>query len=469
MRARYLSPFLCLVLAACGFSAPEPKRTPPPPPPPVPLSTLTATFTAKASDIAALLNAKMKSQIAHVQNSKVGCAIAKCRLDMVAKRNGEITASVAGQSIAVSLPFKLSADLALKSRLFKTTAHSDAAGTLNTETSFRLGPDWHLQPSTQGTVNLSKGVLKIGPLSMTVTDLWNANQDQLSAPLFRAIDREIGSAIKVKPQAQRLWHKAFEPIRVSKRTPAWLVLAPQHLRIGTMQAQGDAVVLTLGLDVRAHVVVGNKPETPVKTPPLPAPLPLANVPANTFRFSVPVLLPYSEAERLAFQRLRDHPVSLSGERIKFSALHILPSGQDVIVATRFCVSQPFDPFGWFDSCGTGYLRGKPEFDPGTQTIRIADLHYDIATADALVAAMHFLAGNALAPMLQDKLVFRVGPDLQKLEGEIKDALAKPQTRGVSITGQVQSFGTPALTWTKDGFLASFSATGTVQADLNLKD
>jgi len=70
--------------------------------------------------------------------------------------------------------------------------------------------------------------------------------------------------------------------------------------------------------------------------------------------------------------------------------------------------------------------------------------------------------------LQSRLVFKVGPDLGKFEDEIRPALAKPPKRGVSIVGQVRSFGTPTLTWTKDGFLAVFSATGTIKADLNIR-
>ena len=455
--------FLLFGLAACGFNAPEPKRTPPPPAPPVPLSTLTATFIVKASDIAAALDAKTKDQIAHLKNALMDCAIAKCHLDLVATRNGPVAANAENGRVAISLPFNLSADI-----LFKTGAHSDATGTINAVASLRLGPDWRLQPNTQGSVSLSNGVLKLGPLSMTVTQLWNSNQDRLSAPLFRAFDRYIASDIKVKPQAQRLWHKAFEPFRVAKKPEAWLMLAPERLRVGTPQTIDNAVVLSLGVDVRAHVIVGGKPPAPQKDPPLPAPAPLSAAPANSFRFSVPMLVPYAEAEKLALQRLHDRPLHVKGVLVKFSELHILPSGQDVIVKARFCVAQGWDPFSWFDSCGTGYLRGVPQFDAKAGIIRIAHVHYDVATADMLLAAMRLLAGDELGHELEQKLVFKVSGDLAKLEDQIRAALAKSPSRGVSIVGNVISFSAPTLTWTKEGFLAFLSATGTVKADLNVK-
>jgi hypothetical protein len=46
-------------------------------------------------------------------------------------------------------------------------------------------------------------------------------------------------------------------------------------------------------------------------------------------------------------------------------------------------------------------------------------------------------------------------------------LAKPQGRELSVSAKVESFGTPAFSWTADGFLALFSAKGQVSASLDL--
>jgi len=159
---------------------------------------------------------------------------------------------------------------------------------------------------------------------------------------------------------------------------------------------------------------------------------------------------------------------MSGGNVRFEQLEILPSGQDVVVGARFCVSQGWDPFGWLDSCGEVYLRGVPQFDAHTNTIRITNVHYDIASEGLILRAMRFLAGDELGKLLETKLVFSVAHDIDRLDAELKTALAKPQGRGVVVTGDVQSFGQPSLTWTKDGFLATFPASGTIRADLNLK-
>ncbi len=459
--------FLALALAACGFEAPAPKRTPPPPAPPPPVSTLAASLTVPVDALIQELNEKTKGEIARIADQPVDCAIAKCHLDLVATRTGPIVGAAVGNKLALSLPLSATADVKLKS-FFKATAHGDATGEIKTETSFALGPDWRLDTKTQGTVELSQAQLKLGPMKMSLADLWNHNEQHITQPLFKTLDKRIASGVKIKPQAQRLWERAQRPIRIGKKPPAWLVLSPERLLISQPAAKGNAFVVSLGVVVRARVELGDQPpEEPLNTV-LPPPGPLA-APSNRFSFVVPVMLPYDEAAALAMQKLTKNPLHIGSSKVRFESLSILPSGQDVVIATHFCVAQSWDPFGWFDSCGDGYLRGVPHFDAASGTIRIENVHYDIATQSVVLGILRALESDELDKLIAGKLVFSVAKDLAKLDAEVTTALAKPEGRGVTIKGQVDSFGAPTLTWTRDGFLATFPAQGTIAADLNLKD
>ncbi|HTW34951.1 MAG TPA: DUF4403 family protein [Rhizomicrobium sp.] len=458
---------LVFAVGACGFDAPPPKRTPPPAPPPLPVSELTATLVVPIQTIIGALNDTTKEQIADIKDEPVNCTIAQCTLDLVATRTGPITGSASANRIAINVPVAATAQLQLKTSFFKTQAHSLATGAVHADTAVVLGSDWRLATDAHGTVDLSQAELKLGPIKMSFADLWNHNQQSLSAPIFKALDRHVASGIKIRPQAERLWLRAQRPIQVGKSPTAWLVLEPERIRIAQPQTRANAVVVAMGVDVRAHVVVSDTPPATQWDRALPAPAPLAS-PSDRFAFVVPVLLPYDQAANLAMQRLSKTPIKMSGGNVRFEKLEILPSGQDVVVAARFCVSQGWDPFGWLDSCGEAYLRGKPQFDAQTNTIRIANVHYDIATEGMIMSVMRFLAGDQLGKLLETKLVFNVGHDIDKLDTEVKTALAKPQGRGVVVSGAVQTFGKPSLTWTQEGFLATFPASGTIRADLNLK-
>lgn len=468
MRASYRPLILTLAfaVAACGFQAPPPKRTPPPSTPPVPVSLVGAMLVVPASTVVDALNARTAREIARLKDQPVDCVVATCRLDLVATRTGPITGRADGGKLALDVPLTATAQLEMKTPLFKTKASSFVTGEAHADTAVALGPDWRLHTQTQGTVALREARLKLGPIKLSFADLWNRNQQHLSAPFFKVLDRQVASSLKIRPEAERLWLKVQRPIRVGKSPAAWLVLEPEHILVSPLATQGDSVAVSLGVDVRAHVVVGAEPPELTFDRALPPPQPLSG-PSDRFALVVPVLLPYDQAAGIALQRLDKAPLKIDGARVQFEKLEFLPSGQDVVVAAHFCVSQGWDPFGWFDSCGEGYLRGKPQFDARTNTIRVVNVHYDIATEGVILSVMRALAGDALGKALETKLVFNVASDINKLDAELTTALAKPQRRGVSITGAVDSFGTPSLTWTKDGFLATFPASGTIRADLNL--
>jgi hypothetical protein len=456
-----------LGLSACGFNAPAPKRTPPPPTPPIPISTISATIVVPARTIADTLNANTRLQIARLKDQPVNCGIGTCKLNLVALRAGDIAVRAEEGQLAITMPFVLQAQMALNTHFFlKTKARASATGTVDARTIVVLTKNWEIEPHTFGTVKLSEGKLKLGPMKMSLADVWNHNSDHLSRTLFDTLDKHIATDIRVKHQAEQLWGRGFRPVRVGKAPQAWLMLDPQTISISTPQTMNGAISISLALNVQARVTVGNIPPAPAKIPPLPQPS-AYHAASNQFSFVVPALLPYGEAAKLAQQRLEAKPLHVKGMTVRFKTIAFLPSGQDVIVQTHFCVAQSWDFTGWFDSCGTGYLRGRPVFDAKSGMVRIADVHYDIATAGVLLATMRLLAGDALGKALEPKLVFSVTKDIGKLQSEIRAALAKPQGRGLVLSGIVDSFGTPVLTWTKDGFLASFSAQGRVKTSVDL--
>src|SRR4051812_17774400 len=109
-----------LALAACGFQAPMPKRTPPPPTPQPPISTVSATLRIPGSELISLLNDRTRSQLARVNDAQANCLLGKCQIDLVAVRTGDITGEAVGSGMHLSLPFALRARLDLNSSLFKT-------------------------------------------------------------------------------------------------------------------------------------------------------------------------------------------------------------------------------------------------------------------------------------------------------------------------------------------------------------
>ncbi len=454
------------LLAGCNTDAPEPQRTPPPPMPAVPLSTLNVTLKVPAADIARLLNAKTANPIADIKDQKVKCGIGDCRWTLLATRKGPIAVTARNNALQVAVPFSMQSQISLPGMLSMVGARANLDGTVQTSTAIGVGSGWRLTPATAGRVQMQNSRVKLGPMEVDLADLWNLNADLLSRPLFRMMDGQIAAGVPIKPQLEKIWSRAFAPIQIGKSPASWVLLQPERIRIGSPTTDNDALVLSLGVDVRAMIATQETPpETAVR--PLPDPVPVRGQ-ANHFSIAMPVLLSYDTSAKLALQALRQKPLRVGSHTIRIEFLSILPSGEDVVVFTKFCIDQNWDPADVLSGCGSGYLRGIPKYDAKSQSIVIGNLHYDVLTENFMLHVMHSLAGPALAHELEKGFSFSVARDLDKMKNQIVETLAKPQGRDITISGKVETFGMPQMTWTKDGFVALFSAEGSVTAESHLR-
>jgi Domain of unknown function (DUF4403) len=454
---RFLAFFLPLLLLGCGVEAPRPALTPPRDTPQPPLSTLSVTLVVPKARIADLINAKSQDQIADLKDQDVKCPFGRCRLDLLAVRTGPAEVSAENGLLAVRLPFQLKVGVASSGFLSSFgKAQGDAQGLAIAATPLSLGPDWTLHSQLNGRIELSNAHLRMGPLVTNVAEVWDQGGESLTKPIWRMLDTQI-SRIDVKPQIEALWARAFAPIAIGRNPVSWLVLRPESLALMQPAIGHGALTLSLALAAHGEVLVQNgAPSNPPTPLPKPSALPQAS---NRFRVAIPFLLPYAEAERLALSSLTRNPPRVVGMRLAFSSLRILPSAQDVVVETRFCARPVWDITGWFGPCADVYLRGVPAFDPATRTMRISGLHYDIASANAGLRILRAVTSVKLTEMIGQTLVFDVSRQIAREETQIGDQLAMPHGKTLSIAAHVQSFGAPSFSWTKDGFLALFTAVG----------
>lgn len=458
-----------LLLAGCGgvseTSAPPPQLTPPPPSPPPPVSTVAATLSMPLSDLARLVNERTPQRFADLKNQKLHCGIGDCLTTLSAARTGPITVTNRGSALALGVPFALDADLALPGPFAVVHTGVNAAGQVNAVTALALGPDWQVSPNTGGSVQFANGRVKLGPLATDFTTIWNLNPELLSKPLLGALDREVGAAVVVRAPVAKLWAGVFAPIRLNTKPVTWLVLQPERIRVGLPAVAGNALTMGLGVDVRARLVTSD--DMPNVTPTaLPPPAPV-NGPSNHFSVSVPVVLPYDQAAKLALAALQKNPPRAGSHLINITKLEFIPSGQDVVIAASFCIAEKWDPTEATTGCGSGYLRGVPQYDPASATIRVVNIHYDVLTENWMLSVMRGLAGDDLGKAMDKALQFKVGDQIAKVQAQVAATLAHPQGNVVTVSGQVRNYGPVTLSWSRDGFVATMSAEGSVKAELHM--
>ena len=458
-----------LLLAGCGgvseTGAPPPQLTALPPSPPPPVSTVAATLTVPLSDLSRIVNEKTPQRFADLKNQKLKCGIGDCITTLSASRTGPISVANRGGALAIGVPFALDADLGLPGPLSMLHTGINAAGQVNAVTALSLSPDWQIRPATGGSVQFANGRVKLGPLNTDFTTIWNLNPELLSRPLLTALDKQVGAAVVMKEPVAKLWAGFFAPIKLATKPASWLVLQPERIRVGLPAVSGNAVTMGLGVDVRARLVASD--DMPAVTPTmLPPPAPVAG-PANHFAVSVPVVLPYAQAAAMALDVMKKNPPRAGTHTINVTKLEIIPSGQDVVIAASFCIAEKYDPTEALTGCGSGYLRGVPQYDAKAQIIRVANVHYDVLTQNFMLSVMRGLSGDDLGKAMEKALQFKVGDQIAKVQAQVAASLAHPQGSVVTVSGQVQSFSPPTLSWSKDGFVTTFAAEGSVHAELHL--
>ena len=460
----FLTLLFPLLLLGCGVEAPRPALGTLPPTPRPPLSTVSVMLRIPEEEIAAYLNARTQEQIADLKDQEIKCPFGRCRLDLTAFRTGPATVSAGNGQLGITLPFRLKAALASSGFMSLGKAQGDAQGMAIAGTPLSLGEDWKLHSKLNGRIQLSNAHLRLGPLVTNVSSLWDEGGQNLSTPIWHMLDGEI-ARIALKPDVETLWSRAFEPFMVGKTPAAWLVLRPQSLAVMQPRISNGALTLSLMLIARGEVIVQDQiPSNPPA--PLPKPIALAE-PSNLFSVAMPFVLPYAQAEQLALASLTRHPPRVRGMTLSFSSLHILPSDRDMVVETRFCARPDWDFTGWFASCAHLYLRGQPSFDPATETIRVANLRYDVASANAMLKILNLFASSEFTKAVGQTLVFDISRQVGREENTLRGELAQPRGKTLSISARVQSFGAPSFSWTKDGFLALVTATGSVEAAFKL--
>lgn len=458
-----------LVLAGCGgvsqTSAPPPVLTPLPVPPPPPVSSVSATLSIPLSELQRIINEKAPQHFAELKNQKLRCGIGDCITTLDASRTGPITVSGRNGALVLGVPFSLQAAIALPGPLSVLRAGVNTAGELKATTGMALTPDWMIKPNTSGAVNFQNGRLKLGPFDTDFATLWNANAELLSRPLLSEIDAEMAPGLAPQKSVAQLWAGIFTPIKLGSTPTSWLVLQPEHIRVGLPSVANNALTMGLGVDVRARLVVNNE-RPDVHPTPLPPPAPVTGE-ANHFRVAVPAVLPYDQAAKLALNILQKNPPRIGSHILQIQSLKITPSGQDVVIEAGFCIAEKWDPSDTFSGCGSGYLRGVPQFDAASQTIRIAHVRYDVLTQNWMLSAMRGLAGDDLGKAMEQALQFNVAGQIKAAQNSVSAALAHPQGNVVTISGSVERFGPVTLSWTREGFVSMFSAEGSVHADLRL--
>lgn len=210
----------------------------------------------------------------------------------------------------------------------------------------------------------------------------------------------------VRRQVEALWSTIQRPQKVGD--DLWLVVHPTELAGGVTTADPDTLAVQAA--VRGAIELVQQPTAPAASAtPLPDLAPAPRDVAPGIAIGVAGSIPYAALTKQLAAELVGKPQDIASP--SGAAHHITVQGVRVTGPvsckpgrhTGRCIAVAVEFTG--DGCGVAYLVGRPAIDDEHQEVVVGDLEFSVATSDAALKAMSWLAHGALVDSLKRQLRF----------------------------------------------------------------
>jgi hypothetical protein len=223
----------------------------------------------------------------------------------------------------------------------------------------------------------------------------------------------------VRRQVEALWSAIQRPQQVGD--DLWLVVHPTELAGGATALDPDT--LAVQAVARGAIELVQQPTAPAASAtPLPDLAPAPRGVAPGIEIGAAGSISYAALTRQLAAELVGKPQDIAAPS---GAVHHI-TVRDVRVTgpvsckpgrhTGRCIAVAVELTG--DGCGVAYLVGRPAIDADHQEVVVGDLDFSVATSDAAIKAMAWLAHGSLADTLRRQLHF----SLQTATSEAKQRL-----------------------------------------------
>jgi hypothetical protein len=466
-RARFWLLLIVAVGTALWFTAPEwlPRleitREPshkiaPQPELPLEASIIKVPIAVPIAELAAWANAQIPQRLADDKDTK-----GSTRSHLVVERRGPvlIAPSAKGFRLTVPLHFKASGKREILFFDFSRKTSGDVTVFIDLGLSFDQNwqPDLQVDPGFHWD---KKPYIKIGPAKMGLAEEFGKELKKALEKGAKDLDKDAAKSLNLREPAEKAWRDLFNPRRVGKEPPVWMVTDPQAVYLEPLRSDADNLYLTFALEAKIWTAVGAEPPG---IPPRPLPPLRQKVPAGPgFILHVPAHIDYDSVERALKKSLKKKRVKLSGGSIVPTGVKLYTSGDEVALGLDF---ESDAPGFWLDTRGKLYLIGTPVYDPQTKVFRFDNFHFTREVNNPLLRATTWVLQEPLRRELEEKLVFNFSRQIEKSREDFAEYLNRPAEKGIALNGHVDELGIEQLRLVKGGMDWRLKAQGNVAVTL----
>lgn len=298
---------------------------------------------------------------------------------------------------------------------------------LNTDVD--IGRDWNLRTRTRlasvaPLTTTPRDECRVSAFQIDVTDRVVKSITPLLTGRLATVDQKI-AAFDVRTRVERWYNLLNKSIRVTDSL--WLVLSPQGVRLGSLAMEDTALIANIRLFAKPFMVSGPKPPTEVST--LPVFGRTEGAVGDSAHLRLEGLLHYEDATAKLAQKIVGRTFRRFNQAVTIDKvrLYALTDGRVVLkVGLKGAVK------------GDAYLVGTPVLDTVSRMLTVPDLDFDVATADDLVRGLAWLKKGDMVAELRKRAQLPLDELLDDTRVKVEKALNRELTKGVQLTGEVNT-------------------------------
>ncbi len=337
--------------------------------------------------------------------------------DLDVNRIGKIVLkSTSNNMLSIQVPMNLQGDLKIEKRVFGQNLSTNFPFNEN------LSPVVNFKPTLNQNYNLGIENLEVEDWGrrMKYNLLgFEIDLDQLAKrQLKNVLDNQLSSGaleqLDFKKMVQETWDAFGQPYTVEQNDlKAHFYSIPTAIKVSEEITSDQNFVIYLGLEGNMQSKIGEKPS--VITRPLP-PLQPNESTENIIDLHLPLHIPYAELDNLLMENFDDQQIRADRNTV------IIPKniktqqyGDKTLLSMDFRAVRENKK----DVTGQLFLAGKPEFDMETETLRFADLQFDVKTANPFTRLGILSKRRKILKQVEKLAAYPLGSFLAEARIEIK--------------------------------------------------
>jgi hypothetical protein len=323
---------------------------------------------------------------------------------------------------------------------------------LRFKTKFALDADWSVNTQTEadGYGWVRRPTVSVIGINVPITNLVSRMIDKNLGTITKTLDQQIRRNVDLRTAVLNVWNTLRTPYLISEKYRTYLQVVPKRILMTPLRFEGRMLRATIGIDGFTLTTTGAKPDVrPVVSLP-----DLTVVPQVKDDFQIGLLseVSYPEAARLAAEEFIGKQFSFSDNRYTITMTSIDLYGQNDYLIIKAGLKGTIT--------GDIYLRGRPYYDAGSQTISLKDLKYDLDTKNVLQRSASWLLQGTFARTLEKQLTIPVGSYIADMQKLLQERLKNNQlTKGVLINGQITEIRPDQVYLTPTALIAVVNARG----------